>query len=445
MADAHKRAFIHRLTRRKRKPEVPDPRLESPAFEPVTGESVAVELRRARQDLGRDLVRIADDLKIRRVYLQAIEDGRFDDLPGAAYAVGFVRAYAEYLGLDSIEVVGRFKDEVDGLNERLHLVFPTPAPESKIPSGAMLLISVLLIALAYGGWYYFSGQDRGMDGQVLDLPETLEPLASSGGDVRVQDPSDPSRHIVLLPAEPMAGGGNQATAGPSQLPQAEDGGPSGQTDQQTEGSEGAADGQAQPEPQTEQPEARAEALPEPGEGESQSDAEAVHEPEAPASFGGGLSAEIEAEPAAEASAAAISSEAPAAAPAALPLPVVGAAHLAIPTAPTLGALLPNDNNRQPRIYGVENAASRVVLRARLDSWVQVHTADESLLLTRVLQPGDSYRVPDLAGLTLITGNAGGLQIEVDGAALPPLGPVGAIRRGIALDPERLLDGSALTQ
>ena len=67
MAEAHKMAFIHRLTRRKRQPEADDPRPEAPAFRPVTGESVAVELRRARQDLGRDLVRSADDLKIRKV------------------------------------------------------------------------------------------------------------------------------------------------------------------------------------------------------------------------------------------------------------------------------------------------------------------------------------------------------------------------------------------
>ncbi|MEE9481089.1 MAG: DUF4115 domain-containing protein, partial [Kiloniellales bacterium] len=100
---------------------------------------------------------------------------------------------------------------------------------------------------------------------------------------------------------------------------------------------------------------------------------------------------------------------------------------------------------EPRVYGAENAVARIVLRALLDSWVQIRDAEDSLLLTRVLQPGDTYRVPELSGLTLLTGNAGGLQIEVDGAVVPPLGPVGAVRRNIALDPERLLDGTAAAQ
>jgi cytoskeleton protein RodZ len=156
-----------------------------------------------------------------------------------------------------------------------------------------------------------------------------------------------------------------------------------------------------------------------------------------------VSAEFDAEPAAGASLDGVLSQPPSNAPEASPAPFVAATAGAIPAAPD--ALLPGDDSRQPRIYGMENETARIVLRARLDSWVQVFAADESLILTRVLQPGDSYRVPDLAGLTLVTGNAGGLEIEVDGATVPPLGPVGAIRRGIALDAERLLEGTALAR
>jgi cytoskeleton protein RodZ len=419
MAEEQIKALFHRLSRRRRQPEVQDHYLDPPVMQPFTGESVAAELRRARQDLGRDLVRVADDLKIRRVYLQAIEDGRFDDLPGATYAVGFIRAYAEYLGLNSIETVGRFKEEVQGVNERLQLVFPTPVPESKIPSGAVLLISVLLIALAYGGWYYLSSGDDDMDGQVLDLPDSLERLVSSGEDEPLEDPlEDPmasTRSILLSPAEPLVA------------------------------DEGQPDTQAPQDPEEGESEPRAQAPQEPGEDEGEPSAQAPQEPDAPASLGSAVSAEFEAEPAAGASLVGVVSEAPSTTPEASTVPFVAAATSGIPAAPAPDTLLPDDDSRQPRVYGVENETARIVLRARLDAWVQVFAADESLILTRVLQPGDSYRVPDLAGLTLVTGNAGGLEIEVDGATVPPLGPVGAIRRGIALDAERLLGGTALAQ
>jgi len=94
------------------------------------------------------------------------------------------------------------------------------------------------------------------------------------------------------------------------------------------------------------------------------------------------------------------------------------------------------------VLGAIDGPSRIVLVARLESWVQVVDPEKKELLNRVLRAGDRYYVPDSPGLTLATGNAGGLDIWVDGRKLPALGPVGVVRRGIALDPQRLQDGTA---
>lgn len=127
------------------------------------GESIALMFRRERIVRMRDLSEIADQLKIREFYLQAIEDGAFEDFPNGTYAIGFVRAYAEFLGLDSAEIVERFKSEVEKTEEP-----PLPPPPASLtrkrdtptPSGAILLISLILVASTYAGWWYRSGTDH---------------------------------------------------------------------------------------------------------------------------------------------------------------------------------------------------------------------------------------------------------------------------------------------
>jgi cytoskeleton protein RodZ len=441
---------VGRLTRRRAEPSR-SPRVSEavPTATPA-GESIATVLRGAREDLGRELGRVSTDLRIRKVYLQAIEDGRFDDLPGATYAVGFVRAYADYLGLESEEIVGRFKDEVESLNEQLQLVFPAPVPESKIPGGALLLVSALLVALAYGGWFYLSSSDRQLADWIPDVPERLQSLITDAPDSSAAAPEEPAEAqpavsvedtelqaaeippATSAPPTEESAGTPVATLQPGQTPDAEDALASQEPQEPQEMLDtlpAAGDveqtGVAVPDPAV-------AAVPSDSAGEAAAGSASLSEivqaasPEAPRSteLARDLSAPETVNVAAGSTASAANS---------------------IPQAPSPEGLLPEIEAREPRVYGSENAVARIVLRALLDSWVQIRDAEDSLLLTRVLQPGDTYRVPELSGLTLLTGNAGGLQIEVDGAAVPPLGPVGAVRRNIALDPERLLDGTAAAQ
>lgn len=136
------------------------PRRDRPAPD---RDSVGVLFRRERIVRMRRLSEIADELKIREFYLQAIEDGAFEDLPEGTYAVGFVRAYAEFLGLDSIEIAARFRAERGDAAEPA----PSPKPaylkenrEARTPTGAVLLLSLLLVASTYAGWLYRTGGDQ---------------------------------------------------------------------------------------------------------------------------------------------------------------------------------------------------------------------------------------------------------------------------------------------
>jgi hypothetical protein len=94
---------------------------------------------------------------------------------------------------------------------------------------------------------------------------------------------------------------------------------------------------------------------------------------------------------------------------------------------------------QGRVYGAEGGVSRIVIEVTKDSWLQIRDGDR-VLLDKVLHPGDSYRVGDRTGLIMRTGNAAGLDIEVDGHRTPAI--KGTVRNQIALDPDRLVAGTA---
>jgi cytoskeleton protein RodZ len=90
----------------------------------------------------------------------------------------------------------------------------------------------------------------------------------------------------------------------------------------------------------------------------------------------------------------------------------------------------------------EGQAGKIVVRARLESWIQITNGKKEVVFSRVLRSGETYTVPEEKGLMLTTGNAGGIEISVDGQKLKSLGTVGLVKRDIPLDAKKLRDGSA---
>src|SRR4051812_49200106 len=145
-----------------------------PASSPVGTLLCATRMR-----LGKDLQRIAEVLHIRYNYLVAIEDGRYEDLPGQAYAIGFVRAYADHLGLDGDEVVRRYKEESAGVTRTPIFEFPLPAADSGVPSGALILIAMIFGMVVYGVWYSLAGSDRSAIQVIQQVPDRLMSLVNA--------------------------------------------------------------------------------------------------------------------------------------------------------------------------------------------------------------------------------------------------------------------------
>jgi cytoskeleton protein RodZ len=125
--------------------------------------SVGDALRAARLRLGEDVRTVAAVLRIRPEHLEAIEEGAIEKLPGRTYALGFLRSYADYLGLDANEAVARFKQELaanEKGGEQSELVFPDAQDEVRIPQGSILIVGGLLLLGIWGGYYLSQSAHR---------------------------------------------------------------------------------------------------------------------------------------------------------------------------------------------------------------------------------------------------------------------------------------------
>lgn len=150
----------------------PDPDLHAPRA-PKAG----ADLRAARERVGWSLSEMADGLRIRYQYLEALEDGRINELPGNAYTLGFMRTYATALGLDPDEIARRFRAEAAEVDQKTDLTFPVPVPARGVPAGAVALLGVVLAVGVYVGWYRLSGEGRLPAETTAPIPAQLAPLA----------------------------------------------------------------------------------------------------------------------------------------------------------------------------------------------------------------------------------------------------------------------------
>ena len=124
--------------------------------EPRSGNDsgVGAVLRAARLRMGVQTSEVAQILRIRLPYVEAIENGQYDDLPGLPYEIGFIRAYARHLGLDEDEIVRRYKVENLNKSRKQELVFPAVASENRIPTITNLVLGVMIIGVVYGVWNF---------------------------------------------------------------------------------------------------------------------------------------------------------------------------------------------------------------------------------------------------------------------------------------------------
>jgi cytoskeleton protein RodZ len=358
---------------------------------------IGATLQAARGRTGKSLPEVASLLRIRQPYLQALEEGRHRDLPGGTYAIGFLRTYADFLGLDGEEMVRRFRQEAAGdLNSRSELIFPSPVSEGRVPGGAVIFIGLVAAALIYGGWYWLSSKDNQSADSVPSLPQRLTSLLHGTPAPGANSAKAPVAEPVVKPDETPAAKAETAPGADAKTAPAEAAPMAAKETEIVPPAEDEAKPKTEPAPTTAKvtDPKQAEQKTAPAKAVDQKPAEPVKPAESEA-----------------------------------PKPVAEAAK-------------PAESPSEPlHVATRDQMASRVTLAAEGDDcWIQVREMDGQLLVSRLMRKGDTYAVPDRPGLTLMVGNAGALSITVDGKKAPSLGAMGLVRRDIRLDPDKILGG-----
>ncbi|MFP4002825.1 MAG: RodZ domain-containing protein [Alphaproteobacteria bacterium] len=448
---------------------------------PEPEQTVGNELRAAREAAGKELNEVAAALRIKPEHLTALEAAEYDKLPAKTYVVGFVRQYAQQLGLNASELVERLKVELEG-----------PQPEEEPPAGGKpgkpdapakpagpaatglagrptspagvgprrsmtpIIIAILVLLAVFGGWYLSRGSGGG------NTTADKEPETGSTAAPAVPEESDgeggqrmPDPPVIPATAENAAGAGDGVARNGGSLAALLPG--AGRLGG-TAGTEGEA-------PRLNMPDAAAMAVPienpveeNPVEEPASRTADAAPEdvldsampqpnlalrttrdhvsgvPEGPE---GGAGESGSGEPALED----------------IEADGVGGAARTEGAAPQSGEEAPEtaeapSGNAPPEpepaetaeeraADGADRGQSRVTLRVRSSTWVRVEDADGRVIMERDMRSGDSFRAPETKGLYLVTKDAGAIELVLDGESIGRAGRPKQVLTGLLLAPDQL--------
>lgn len=114
-------------------------------------------LKKTRESKGLSLQQVEDETNMRWKYIEALEEGNYEVIPGSAYVRGFLRNYSAFLGLEPEEMLEQYK------LEQQKTAAPSQSEEpkrpSRRPSRSLGLPVYLLLAAAILGALVYSGRN----------------------------------------------------------------------------------------------------------------------------------------------------------------------------------------------------------------------------------------------------------------------------------------------
>ena len=420
-------------------------------------EAIGAVLADARLAQGMQVSEVAQLLRISKQYLKDIEAGDFDQLPGPTYVSGYLRTYAQTVGVADAGLAERYRQLLDAESATVHYKFPTDSQRPQ-RSGAMVASIVVMFAIVgYGGWYVMGkpdlttltgSDDTGVGSNVVreatDKGGTPAAIISADSNLDVAlDVEDVDAYIGTR-ATATGDAGGDANASVTEQPAIA----TAQTGVQSElrqddmtasvvdgdtdlasASAVAADDTASSNPDTnsmatatatDDEDASLAGLAQPAG--STTDTAQTNT----AQTGAAQTGTLETDAVDTAAGETITVETQAAETAAGNAVADGGADTSSPSSMSGVAYA-----------GQPDPAFEITIRAKGTSWVEIIRNDGDEVMTRLMRDGEFYTVDSRDKLYLSTGNAGGIEIVFGDGLIKSVGEKGEILRDLPLDVERL--------
>ena len=147
---------------------------------------------------GLDLDQLARETRIRKHYLQAIEEMRLDQLPSRPFTIGYVRSYAAALQLDGDDAVARFKLDVPDEDEGLRA--PVGVRREGDPRLALIALAFVVVT---SGVVIWNVAQRSL---LADAPKApSSDLAPSSNKAIASESAAPTTPAATVSAAPVSG------------------------------------------------------------------------------------------------------------------------------------------------------------------------------------------------------------------------------------------------
>ena len=153
-------------------------------------------LQDKRIEKGYSLEKIVKATKIKKDFLIAIENGKYHSLPSESYALGFIKNYASYLGIDKDNAAALFRREFEGIKGTL----PTFKSQDKrlrkkyfLTPRNFIILAILIVIVGYIALQYSSF----FLGPRLQIIEPKNNVVVSNNIVEVRGKTDPYATVLI--------------------------------------------------------------------------------------------------------------------------------------------------------------------------------------------------------------------------------------------------------